>query len=126
MGWPGYLYTRAEGRCTPQYWSSGSEAWPNIVPREAAISKVFGSRVLERYEPGLTLFDATRRSDDVGGSSFAKLVKHASAALLNAYARDGFPYDSWEVKTLLLEALISEAAAETQAERFELANLSCT
>lgn len=58
---------------------------------------MFGSRVLERYEPGLTLFDATRRSDDVGGSAFAKLVKHASAALLNAYARDGFPFDSWEV-----------------------------
>jgi hypothetical protein len=58
---------------------------------------VFGSRVLGRYEPGLTLLDATQRNDDVGSSAFAKLVKHASAALLNAYARDGFPFDSWEV-----------------------------
>ncbi|KAJ4812154.1 pollen Ole e I family allergen protein [Rhynchospora pubera] len=126
VGWPGYLYTRAEGRCTPQYWSSGSEAWPNIVPKEAAISKVFGSRVLERYEPSLTLLDATQRNDDVGGSAFAKLVKHASAALLNAYARDGFPYDSWEVKVLLLQALVSEEAAAAQAGQFEQANLSCT
>ncbi|KAG8082679.1 hypothetical protein GUJ93_ZPchr0014g46694 [Zizania palustris] len=44
----------------------------------------------------------------------AKLVKQGSVTLLNAYARRGFPFDSWEVKALLLEALVSE-----QAERFE-------
>ncbi|XP_072988133.1 uncharacterized protein [Typha latifolia] len=126
MGWPGYLYTRTYGRCTPQYWSSGRESWPNIVPQEAAIAKVFGSRVLERYEPGLTLLEATQRNDDIGGSGFAKLVKQASAALLNAYARTDFPYNAWEVKTLLLEALLSEEDAASQAERFEQANQACT
>lgn len=123
--WPGYLYTRAVGRCTPQFWSSGAEPWPNIVPQEAAVAKVFGSRSVERYGPRLTLLEATMRTDDAGGSAFVKLVKQGSAALLNAYARRGFPFDSWEVKALLLEALVSEEAAVVQAERFEQANESC-
>ncbi|RLM73579.1 uncharacterized protein C2845_PM15G14470 [Panicum miliaceum] len=123
--WPGYLYTRAVGRCTPQFWSSGAEPWPNIAPQEAAVSKVFGSRSVERYGPRLTLLEATMRTDDIGGSAFVKLVKQGSAALLNAYTRRGFPFDSWEVKALLLEALVSEEAAAVQAERFEQANQSC-
>ena len=123
--WPGYLYTRAVGRCTPQFWSSGAEPWPNIVPQEAAVSKVFGSRSVEKYGPRLTLLEATMRTDDIGGSAFVKLVKQGSAALLNAYTRRGFPFDSWEVKALLLEALVSEEAAAVQAERFEQANESC-
>ncbi|KAL6651042.1 hypothetical protein ACP70R_009967 [Stipagrostis hirtigluma subsp. patula] len=123
--WPGYLYTRAVGRCTPQFWSSGAEPWPNIVPQEAAVAKVFGSRSVERYGPRLTLLEATMRTDDVGGSAFVKLVKHGSAALLNAYTRRGFPLNSWEVKALLLEALVSEEAAAAQAERFEQANEAC-
>ncbi|KAL6903694.1 hypothetical protein ACP4OV_004507 [Aristida adscensionis] len=123
--WPGYLYTRAVGRCTPQFWSSGAEPWPNIVPQEAAVSKVFGSRSVEKYGPRLTLLEATMRTDDVGGSAFTKLVKQGSAALLNAYTRQGFPLNSWEVKALLLEALVSEDAAAVQAERFEQANEAC-
>ncbi|XP_062185566.1 uncharacterized protein LOC133889121 [Phragmites australis] len=123
--WPGYLYTRAVGRCTPRFWSSGVEPWPNIVPQEAAVWKVFGSRSVERYGPRLTLLEATMRTDDIGGSAFIKLVKQGSAALLNAYTRRGFPFDSWEVKALLLEALVSEEAAAIQAERFEQANESC-
>uniref|UniRef100_J3LZL0 rRNA N-glycosidase n=1 Tax=Oryza brachyantha TaxID=4533 RepID=J3LZL0_ORYBR len=138
-GWPGYLYTRAVGRCTPQkwamdrcvqkiqkFWSSGAEQWPNIIPQEAAVSKVFGSRSIDRYGPRLTVLEATMRTDDSGSNSaFAKLVKQGSAALLNAYARRGFPLDSWEVKALLLEALVSEDAAAAQADRFEQANESC-
>ncbi|GJN02346.1 hypothetical protein PR202_ga19685 [Eleusine coracana subsp. coracana] len=124
--WPGYLYTRAVGRCTPQFWSSGAEPWPNIVPQEAAVAKVFGSRSMDRYGPRLTLLEATMRTDDVGGAPFVKLVKEGSAALLNAYTRRGFPLDSWEVKALLLEALVSEEAAAVQAERFEQANESCS
>lgn len=108
-----------------RFWSSGAEAWPNIVPQEAAVAKVFGSRSVERYGPRLTLLEATMRTDDIGGSAFVKLVKQGSAALLNAYTRRGFPLDSWEVKALLLEALVSEEAAVAQAERFEQANESC-
>jgi len=108
-----------------RFWSSGAEPWPNIAPQDAAVSKVFGSRSVERYGPRLTLLEATMRTDDIGGSAFVKLVKQGSAALLNAYTRRGFPFDSWEVKALLLEALVSEEAAAVQAERFELANQSC-
>lgn len=82
--------------------------------------------MLERYEPTLTLLEAIRRNDDVGGSAYAKLVRQGSTALLNAYKRPGFPYDSWEVKTLLLEALVSDEAAASQAEHFEQANQVCS
>jgi hypothetical protein len=108
-----------------RFWSSGAEPWPNIVPQEAAVAKVFGSRSVEKYGPRLTLLEATMRTDDVGGGGFVKLVKEGSAALLNAYTRTGFPFDSWEVKALLLEALVSEEAAADQGERFEQANQSC-
>ncbi|KAG1353932.1 putative D-alanine--D-alanine ligase [Cocos nucifera] len=126
MRGPGFLYSRTTGRCTPQFWGSGREAWPNMVPQEASVSKVFGSRVLERYEPALTLLEATQRNDDVGGNAFSKLVKQSSAALLNAYTRPGFAYSAWEVKTMLLEALVSDEAAASQAKLFEEANQACT
>jgi len=72
------------------------------------------------------MWEATQRNDDVGGgSAFSKLVKQSSVALLNAYTRPGFPYGAWEVKTLLLEALVSEDAAASQARSFELANQAC-
>ncbi|KAG6481639.1 uncharacterized protein LOC122017158 [Zingiber officinale] len=122
---PGYLYVRPTGRCTPQFWSSGREPWPNMVPLDSSVSKVFGSMLLERYEPGLTLLEATQRNDDIGGSVFFKLVKQSSAALLNAYSRPGFPYTAWEIKSLVLEALISDAAAALQAEQFKQANEAC-
>lgn len=109
-----------------RFWGSGREPWPNIVPQEASVSKVFGSRVLERYEPGLTLLEATQRNDDVGGSAFSKLVKQSSAALLNSYTRPGFAYSAWDVKSMLLEALVSEESATSQAKLFEEANQSCT
>ncbi|CAL9109386.1 unnamed protein product [Musa textilis] len=125
MRMPGYLYIRTTGRCTPQFWSSGREPWPNTVPHDSSVSKVFGSRLLERYEPGLTLLEATQRNDDIGSSAFSKLVKQSSAALLNAYSRPGFPYSAWEIKSLVLEALVSESSAASQAEQFKQANEAC-
>ncbi|ONK61579.1 uncharacterized protein A4U43_C08F31440 [Asparagus officinalis] len=47
-------------------------------------------------------------NDDICWSAFSKLLKQSSLALLNAYTRPGFPYGAWEVKSLLLEALISD------------------
>ncbi|KAM0949302.1 putative protodermal factor 1 [Dioscorea sansibarensis] len=124
---PGFLYTRNTGRCTPQYWSSGREMWPSSVPEQSAVYRVFGSRMLERYERGMTLFEAIQKNDDIGGgTAFTKLIKQSSAALLNAYTRPGFRFASWEVKTLLLEALISEEAAASQAEHFTQANSLCS
>ncbi|XP_028099706.1 uncharacterized protein LOC114299215 [Camellia sinensis] len=121
---PGFLYTRNRGRCTPQFWSSRREAWPMMVPEGSTVSKVFGSRAFERYRYDLTLLEATTRNDDVE-NVFASLVKESSAALLNSYARKGFPYSAWEVKTLLIQALVSEKAAAIQSQRFSLANQAC-
>lgn len=96
-----------------------------MVPHRASLSKVFGSPALEHYEPGLTLLEATQRNDDVGGSPYSHLVKESCAALLNSYARPGFHYDAWEVKTLLIQALASAEAAASQANQFALANHAC-
>ncbi|XP_057965618.1 uncharacterized protein LOC131156171 [Malania oleifera] len=121
---PGFLYSRSRGRCTPQYWSGRREAWPRMVPAASAVSKVFGSRAFERYRWDLTLMEAATRNDDVE-NAFARLLKQATAALLNSYARKGFPYTAWEVKTLVMQALVSEGAAASQAKRFSLANQAC-
>lgn len=95
-----------------------------MVPQTSTVSKVFGSRAYERYRSDLTLLEATRRNDDVE-NVFARLVKEASAALLNSYARKGFPYPAWRVKTLVIQALVSAQAAADQAQLFSLANQAC-
>ncbi|XAR61097.1 hypothetical protein NMG60_11034708 [Bertholletia excelsa] len=120
----GFLYTRNRGRCTPQHWSSRRESWPKMVPQMGTVSKVFGSRAYERYRYDLTLLEATARNDD-GENVFVRLLKQSTAALLNSYARTGFPYSAWEVKTLLIQALVSEEAAAVQARRFSEANEAC-
>ncbi|KAK2989486.1 hypothetical protein RJ640_019585 [Escallonia rubra] len=121
---PGFLYTRTRGRCSPQFWSSRTESWPRMVPQRSTVSKVFGSRAYERYRYDLTLLEATARNDDVE-NAFARLVKESTAALLNSYARKGYPYTAWEVKTLLIRGLVSEKAAAVQAQRFHEANQAC-
>lgn len=94
-----------------------------MVPETSTVWKVFGSRAYERYRWDLTMVEATARND--GENPFGRLVKEGSAALLNSYAREGYPYRPWQVKTLLIQALVSEAAASSQAKRFSLANLAC-
>ncbi|KAM1244300.1 hypothetical protein ACFX13_036503 [Malus domestica] len=120
---PGFLFTRTTGRCTPQYWGSRRESWPKMVPQTSTVSKVFGSRAYERYRSDLTLLEATVRNDEE--NAYPRLVKQASAALLNSYARKGYPYAAWEVKTLLIQALVSEKAAALQAQHFSTANEAC-
>ncbi|KAL2485940.1 hypothetical protein Adt_30696 [Abeliophyllum distichum] len=122
---PGFLYTRTRGRCTPQYWSSRTESWPKMVPQMSTVSKVFGSRAFERYRYDLTLLEAAGRNDD-GDNAFARLVKESTAALLNSYARKGYPYTAWDVKTLVIQALVSEESAAFQAQKFSEANQNCT
>lgn len=106
-----------------RFWSGGSEAWPRMVPQTSTVSKVFGSRASERYRSDLTLLEATARNDE--DSVFRRLLKQASAALLNSYARKGFPYSAWEVKTLVIQALVSQEAAALQAKGFSVANEAC-
>ncbi len=52
-------------------------------------------------------------------------MKEGTAVLVNSYAREGFPYKPREVKTLVIKALVSEAAAASQANEFLLANQAC-
>ncbi|KAJ7972649.1 Pollen Ole e I family allergen [Quillaja saponaria] len=120
---PGFLFTRTRGRCTPQFWSKRREEWPRMVPHTSTVSKVFGSRAFERYRSDLTLLEATARIDKQ--SPFSKLLKQASAALLNSYARDKFPYSPWQVKTLVIQGLVSEESAILVAKRFSIANQAC-
>ncbi|XP_073288220.1 uncharacterized protein [Primulina huaijiensis] len=121
---PGFLYARTRGRCTPQYWSSRRETWPKMVPQTSTISNVFSSLAYERYRYDLTLLEAASRNDD-GDNVFAALLKQSTAALLNSYARKGYPYPAWEVKTLLIQGLVSEEAAALQAQKFMQANENC-
>ncbi|XP_020213339.1 uncharacterized protein LOC109797648 [Cajanus cajan] len=122
---PGFLYRRSRGRCTAQFWSERREAWPRMVPETSTVSKVFGSRVYERYRWDLTLVEATARNEEES-NPFGGLVKEGSAALLNSYARDGFPYKPWQVKTLVIRALVSRTQAASQANQFLLANQACS
>lgn len=94
-----------------------------MVPQTSTVSNVFGSRAYERYRYDLTLLEATARNDEE--KAFARLVKQASAALLNSYARKGYPYRAWQVKTLVIQAMVSEKAAALQAQRFSIANEAC-
>ncbi|XP_068663719.1 uncharacterized protein [Aristolochia californica] len=119
----GFVYTRNRGRCTPQYWSSRTEAWPKMVPQRSSVSKIFGSQVMDRYRSELTLLEATERNDE--SDVLSRLLKQSTAALLNSYSRKGFPYSAWEVKTLLIQALVSEEAAARQSDRFAAANRAC-
>ncbi|KAF8033906.1 hypothetical protein BT93_C0244 [Corymbia citriodora subsp. variegata] len=124
----GFFYTRTRGRCTPQYWSSGREKWPRMLPRKSTVSRAFGSRAIgERYGGDLTVWESTAGvvGGGLGGDAYGRLVKQASTALLNSYARKGFAYTAWEVKTLLIQALASPQAAAAQADRFAVANEAC-
>nr|DAD36781.1 TPA_asm: hypothetical protein HUJ06_007422 [Nelumbo nucifera] len=118
------LLDYAEWVCV-RYWSSRRESWPRMIPQASSVSKVFGTQALERYRSDLTLLEATERNDD-SNNAFFWLLKQSSAALLNSYARKNYPYSAWEVKTLLIQALVSEEAAALQAQRFSLANEACT
>ncbi|KAJ4837056.1 hypothetical protein Tsubulata_011157 [Turnera subulata] len=120
---PGWIYTRTRGRCTPQYWSRRSESWPRMVPQTSTVSNVFGSMVFERYRSEITLLESASMGDDE--NAFNGLLKQAIAALLNSYSREGFPYSAWEVKTLVIQALVSKEAAARQARQFSIANEAC-
>ncbi|KFK40425.1 hypothetical protein AALP_AA3G372100 [Arabis alpina] len=122
---PGLFYTRQRGRCTPQYWSSKRESWPRMVPERSTVEKTFGVMVAnERWRFDLTLVESTARNDEEG-NAYGALLKQGIAALLNSYARKSFSYAPWEVKTMLIQAMISEPAARRQAQQFAAANVAC-
>ena len=95
-----------------------------MIPQGSSVSKVFGSRAYERYRYDLTLLEATSRNDD-GENVYARLVKESTAALINSYSRKGYPYSAWEVKTAVIQGIVSDQAAAVQAQRFYDANRAC-
>ncbi|KAE8681216.1 legumin A-like isoform 1 [Hibiscus syriacus] len=105
------------------FWSSMREAWPRMVPQGLTVWKMFGSRATERYRSDMKLLEW--RAVDEEGDVFSELVKQASAALLNSYARKGLPYTAWEVKTLMIQGLVSKGAAARLTKRFSVANDAC-
>ncbi|CAN8257525.1 unnamed protein product [Cochlearia groenlandica] len=120
-----YFYTRHRGRCTPQYWSSRRETWPRMVPEKSTVEKMFGAMVTkERWRSDLTLEESTAMNDEKG-NPYGALLKQGIAALVNSYARKSFSYAPWEVKTMLIQSMVSETAARRQALHFAAANLAC-
>lgn len=95
-----------------------------MVPKEATVAKVFGSRAHLRFGSDLTLLEAASRNDVVE-DAYAALLKQSTASLLNSYSRSGFPFRAWEVKTLLLRAMVSPDHAARQAQLFLRANEAC-
>lgn len=87
------------------------------------MSKIFGWRASERYRSDMTLLEATSKKEE--DNAFHRLLKQGTASLLNSYARKGFPYSAWEIKTLVIQALVSEEAAARQAQGFSVANEAC-
>lgn len=113
----------AKVKCTAQYWIEGKETWPRMLPIVSTVGKVLGSGAFEAYgHPELTVLDAMRMEEHDGYSS---LLKQTSTALVNAYSREGFPYQPWRVKTLFIQSLVSQQAAAAQAAQFRSANEAC-
>ncbi|KAE8665129.1 Translocase inner membrane subunit 44-2 isoform 1 [Hibiscus syriacus] len=106
-----------------RFWSSRREAWPRKVPRGSMVRNLFGSRASERYGSDMILMES--RAVTKEGDVFNELLKQASAALHNSYARKGFPYTAWEVKTLMIQGLVTEGAAARLTKRFSVANDAC-
>ncbi|KAL8142616.1 hypothetical protein V2J09_015648 [Rumex salicifolius] len=122
---PASAFTRDRGRCTPQYWSRQKEAWPKMAPPEATVAKVFGFREAhQQFGSDLTLLEAASRNDVVQ-DAYAELLKQSTAALLNSYSRLGFPFRAWDIKTLIIRAMISPDDAAHQAQMFLQANENC-
>lgn len=101
-----------------------------MAPESATVAKIFGSRAHELYGSEMTLMEAAAAvavaEVDEEDEAFGRVVKEATVALLNSYARRReFPYSAWEVKTLFIKALVSKEAAALQSQRFAFANESC-
>ena len=95
-----------------------------MIPQGSTVSKVYGAQAYERYRYDLTLLEATERNDE-NDNVFAKLVKESTAALINSYSRKGYPYTAWEVKTAVIQGMVSSETAAGIAQRFYDANRNC-
>jgi hypothetical protein len=111
--------------CTPGYWRNHADRWVGVTPA-ADFDATFG---VDLFTPDVTLGWAIWAS---GGGNNA-LARHATAALLNAYAKaDGsldqfvnYPYTVAQVIQMVQDA-VADDTIEATKDLFETANeLGC-
>lgn len=95
----GFLLHVDQGEVHSPVLEQHEEHWPKMVPPTSTVWKASGSRALVQcYGSSLTLLEPTAR-DSKEEDAFQALLKQGTAALLNSFARKGFPYRAREVKS---------------------------
>lgn len=111
--------------CTPGYWRNHADRWVGVAPTDD-FDTTFG---VDLFDPDVTLGWAIWASGG-GNNAFAR---HATAALLNAYAEElgsggqfvNYPYTVAEVIQMVQDAVADETIEATK-DLFEAANeLGC-
>jgi hypothetical protein len=111
--------------CTPGYWRNHADRWVGVAPA-ADFDATFG---VDLFDPDITLGTAIW----LGGGGVDAFARHATAALLNAYAKaDGslgqfvnYPYTVAEVIQMVQDAVANDTIEATK-DLFEAANeLGC-
>lgn len=111
--------------CTPGYWRNHADRWVEVDPADD-FDTTFG---VDLFDPNITLGTAIW----LGGGGINAFARHATAALLNAWAKaDGsldqfvnYPYTVDQVLQMVLDAVANETIEETK-DLFEAANeLGC-
>jgi hypothetical protein len=111
--------------CTPGYWRNHADRWVGVAPT-ADFDGTFG---VDLFDPNITLGVAIW----LGGGGNNAFARHATAALLNAYAKaDGslgqfvnYPYTVAEVIQMVQDA-VANGTIEATKDLFETANeLGC-
>jgi hypothetical protein len=111
--------------CTPGYWRNHADRWVGVAPTDD-FDATFG---VDLFDPDITLGTAIW----LGGGGVDAFARHATAALLNAYAKaDGslgqfvnYPYTVAEVIQMVQDAVANDTIEATK-DLFEAANeLGC-
>jgi hypothetical protein len=110
-----YVPNPGEGEgCTPGYWRNHHDRWVGAEPADD-FDATFG---VDLFDPAVTLGWAIA----AGGGGVNAFARHATAALLNAYAAelgsDGqfvdYPYDVDEVIQMVQDAVADDTLEETK------------
>lgn len=100
--------------------STSSNLLPTLLSFVTTILDLFGGSSGSIFGSSMTLYQGlTNKRPDAYGA----LLRHGSAAVLNAYSNRAYPYSPMQVKASFNAALFSEQTAAVQAVRFENANL---
>ncbi|KAG0608875.1 hypothetical protein M758_8G139700 [Ceratodon purpureus] len=109
--------------CPNSYWAQHVDQWPAQLKITTLVSQAFGAyavkKNLEIVYGTTTVFQALLDSRD---DPYSKLLRHAVAALLNAYAKTAYTLRPAEVAQLFNSALVSRTTAAAQAQKFENEN----